>query len=131
VGERVQSILKTRGGLQAQANDLSGQVEQLTTANQTLTSERDAAVARAEKAEAKVGEYEAELKKLEAAATTVSQGVVDQVAQLGISEASLPPSQGGDDVEETWDSIQAKLDQTTDPAERGRLAEKQIAIMGI
>lgn len=125
VSERVAALLKTRGGLQAQANDLTGKVEQLTTANQDLAQSLSAATARAEAAEAKVKEYETELAKLEQAQQTVSEGVVDQLSQLGVPEAALPESGAGEGGEiETIESLTQQLDQTADPVIAGQIAAK-------
>lgn len=129
VGERVQAILRSRGGLQAQANDLSQRVNQLESSVQSLTTERDAAVQRAEAAEARVTEYETELARLEGEARTVSQGVADEMAQMGIPERMLPEeSSQGSDPQETIEQLEARLEKTTDPKAAGIIAKKLKAL---
>lgn len=125
VSERVAAILKTRSGLQAANNDLGSQLAQLQSQNKTLTENLSAAEARATAAEARVEEYETELARLESEARTVSQGVTDELAQMGIPEAQLPEeSSQGDDPAETIEQLYAKLDRTDDPLEAGRLVQK-------
>jgi len=126
VMERVQSILRPRSAMQAEANDYKAQAAELVT-------ERDALKVRCETAEASVLEYETALQKLEAAKVTVSQGVTDQLSQLGIPEENLPPAQGaaGADGSETLESIEMKLSQESDPIKRSALAAKQVALLGL
>jgi chromosome segregation ATPase len=123
VGERVQAILRTRGGLQAQANDLNAQLAQAQATNETLQANLQAAVQRAETAEARVQEYESELARLEAEASTVSAGVADEIAQMGIPERELPEeSSQGAGQEATLEQLYAKLEKTSDPREAGLIA---------
>lgn len=123
VAERVQALLRSRGGLQAQANDLTAQLQAAQTQNQSLQAELTAAVQRAEAAEARVQEYESELARLEAEQRTVAESVTDEIAQMGIPERELPEeSSQGVGQEATLEQLYAKLEKTSNPREAGLIA---------
>lgn len=103
-------------GLQSDYNQLLEQVEAQETELTELRTLRD-----------KLAET---VTRLEGEAQTVSQGVADQLAQLGVASQELPVLEPGDEVE-SFESLQAQIDATEDPIQRGVLAKKQAELMGL
>jgi len=129
LGERVAAITSSRADLLARVNDERTQNAQLSAQLAALTIERDNLATRATTAETSLSEIQAQVTQLESEASTVAAGVTDQMVQLGVPRAELP-SLPNEEQAVTHETLQAQLDKTTDPVERGKIAKRQAALMG-
>lgn len=120
--QRAISMFRGKGALGADIATLRAQVKKLTRDLATVRAERDGL-------KAQFGELEAALEKAEGERTTVQREVTHELASAGVPETKLPKksarldgAKGGLDGQ--IQALHAKVEATTDPREKGRLAKE-------
>lgn len=113
---------KGNGALTAENGRLKTQVGTMTAQLAALTAERDRLAARVTTLEGERAAIQAALDEANAGAQTVQESTIQALASVGVPREQLPAATSAASGGSKLEQLNAQIEASTDPVERGRLS---------